>query len=216
MPPLWTVLVVTTFGCLLSLDLLGTFAINPCDGAVASSSALALPRRGRGRPKKFSEPSRSVTLTLPESALTALSAIHADISQAIVRLVGRQGGNGRRKAADLIVFGRRAVITIRPTRSLELRAGVQLVPLPDGRALISYDAPTSLAALQLSLADALEDRTLDKEDRAVYESLSDILRDARRSAEVTVNQRHIIVLESRRARSASFPNPDTRKVSGIK
>lgn len=165
-----------------------------------AGAPLSLLRRPRGRPRKFMEPSRTLTLTLPESVLSALAAIHADISTAIVRLVGREGHRTKRKAADLLVFGQRAVITIRPTPSLELRAGVQLVPLPDGRALISLDEPASLSALQLSLSDALEDPEMDAADRAVYENLRNILRDARRSSNVSLQQRQIIVLEARRTR----------------
>ena len=47
-------------------------------------------RRGRGRPRKFAAPSRAVTLTLPESVLSALSHVHEDISKAIVHLMQRR------------------------------------------------------------------------------------------------------------------------------
>ena len=180
----------------------------------AAGPALTLFRRSRGRPRKFSEPSRTVTLTLPESVLETLATLHADVSQAIVRLTRRSTPRLQRKAADLLVFGQRAVITIRPTPSLELRAGVQLVPLPDGRALISFEEPTSLAALQLSLSDALEDPRMKAADRAVYENLLDILREARRSEDVSLEQRHIIVIEARPTRRANGKN-SSRKVSKI-
>lgn len=100
-----------------------------------------------------------------------------------------------RKAADLLVFGRRAVITVRPTPSLE-QAGVQLVPLPDGRALIAFDDATSLSALQLSMADALDDGSLSTEEKAVYEKMSEILREARQSGDISLEARQIIVLEA--------------------
>lgn len=99
-----------------------------------------------------------------------------------------------RKAADLLVFGRRAVITVRPTPSLE-QAGVQLVPLPDGRALIAFDDATSLSALQLSMA-ALDDGSLSTEEKAVYETMSEILREARQSGDISLEARQIIVLEA--------------------
>lgn len=180
----------------------------------AAGPALTLFRRTRGRPRKFSEPSRTITLTLPESVLEMLAGLHTDVSQAIVRLARRSAPRLQRKAADLLVFGQRAVITIRPTPSLELRAGVQLVPLPDGRALISFEEPTSLAALQLSLSDALEDPRMKAADRAVYENLLDILREARRSQDVRLEQRHIIVIEARPTRRTNGKN-SSRKVSKI-
>jgi hypothetical protein len=183
--------------------------------ASAAAPALALLRRPRGRPRKYAEPSRTLTLTLPESVLSLLSAIHEDVSQAIVRLTRGRKASGTRKAADLLVFGERAVITIRPTPSLELRAGVQLVPLPDGRALIALESPESLAALQLSINDALDDGNMSRRDRAVYENLRDILREARLSNEVTLQHRHIIVLEARRPSRGNGKSTTNRKVSRI-
>ena len=182
----------------------------------AGTPALALLRRRRGRPRKFAEASRTVTVTLPESVIAALSAIHHDLSQAIVGLTKRPAARSDRQGADLLVFGRRAVITIRPTPSLEWRAGVQLVPIPDGRALISFHDPTSLSALQLSIADALEDPKMTARDRVVYENLSEILREARRSDDVTLEQRHIIVLESTRgSRTNGKPTARKPKVKSI-
>src|SRR5689334_778879 len=92
----------------------------------------------RGRPPKFGAPSRAVTLTLPEEVLAVLRSIDADLSRAIVRLA--QPALARRPRdrppAELIRFGRRAVIVVTPTRSLEERTGIFLVPLTDGRALM--------------------------------------------------------------------------------
>ena len=191
------------WACALVLGVIAPVELLPWSSDVsgelaAGGPALTLTRR-RGRPRKFDGPSRTVTLTLPESVISTLSSIHRDLGRAIVGLTERRADRKARRAAELMVFGERAVITIRPTPSLELRAGVQLVPLPDGRALISFKDPTSLSALQLSIADALEDSSLSCEDRNVYEHLSKILRDARRSDRVSVEQRHIIVLESTRA-----------------
>ena len=153
-------------------------------------------RRGRGRPRKFAAPSRAVTLTLPEWALSALSQIHTDISQAVVQLTQRRSRQKTRPLAELAVFGRHAVITVRPTPSLENHADVRLVPLPDGRALMTFDQPTSIAELELRLHDALEDAALSHTDRQVFEEVVGILKDARRSRDITLHRRNIIVLES--------------------
>ena len=61
----------------------------PADGV---SGVTTLLRRGRGRPRKFAAPSRAVTLTLPESVLTALASVHEDISKAVVQLTQRRLG----------------------------------------------------------------------------------------------------------------------------
>jgi len=154
------------------------------------------PLRRRGRPRKFAVPSRAVTLTLPEDTLAGLAAIDRDVSHAIVRLcANHRPPDAHRAPAELATYGRRAVITIRPTPSLERRVGLDLVPLSDGRALISFDQPQSIAELELTLNDVLEDRTLDPDERQVFESIRSILREARRSSDVRLLRRSIIVLE---------------------
>jgi hypothetical protein len=154
------------------------------------------PPRARGRPRKFAGPSRAVTLTLPEETLAQLSTVHDDVSHAIVRLAGSQRpAKTHRAPAELATYGRRAVIIIRPTPSLERRVGIDLVPLPDGRALISFDQPTTIPELELTLSDALEDASLTAAERQVFESIRAILNEARRSSRVTLLRRSIIVLE---------------------
>lgn len=162
--------------------------------------AQAAPMRPRrGRPRKFAGPSRAVTLTLPESTISTLSAVDADLGRAIVRLTQKQSPRRMHKAAELATFGRHAVIVVRPTPTLKQRTGVDLVPLPDGRALISFDRPTTIEGLELTIADALEDPRLDRADRAVFEGIGDILRSARRSRDVAMLQKSIIVLRTVRA-----------------
>ena len=152
----------------------------------------------RGRPRKFSSPSRAVTLTLPIPVLEALCAIDSDLSRAVVRVTQPELARQPHPPAELVVFGRRAVIVVNPTRTLEERTGIDLVPLPDGRALISFDSPGTIAALELRIEDAIEDRRLSREDQAIFEAIASILKTARRSDDVVLVQRNIIVLEARR------------------
>lgn len=175
----------------------GLAAFKLCSAVLPVGATL---RRRRGRPRKFAAPSKAVTLTLPESVLQMLSTIDPDPSLAIVQLTKRRAPAQARPAAELSVFGRRAVITIRPTRSLEQQIGLDLVPLPDGRALITFDQPTTVAELELTLYDALQDPSLTSDDRIVFEGIARILTDARRSDDVTLLSRSIIVLESARSR----------------
>src|SRR5687767_4707682 len=69
-------------------------------------------RRRRGRPRKFSAPSRAVTLTLPETVLETLLGIDPDPSRAVVQLARRRGNQGERAVAALAAFGARAVISV--------------------------------------------------------------------------------------------------------
>ena len=157
-----------------------------------------LPAPRRGRPRKFSGPSRAVTLTLPVSVIDALSAIDPDLSRAVVQVAQPELSRRRRAPAELAVFGRHSVIVITPSRTLERRMGVELVPLPDGRALISFDRSTTPASLELRINDALEDAGLPNRDREIFKAIADILRKARRSADVVLKQPNIIMLEARR------------------
>src|SRR5512136_682856 len=105
----------------------------------------------RGRPRKFLGKSRAVTLTLPEDVIAALTALDHDLSRAVVRVAQPEMRKRPHPPAELAIFGRRAVIVVNPTRTLEERTGMTLVPLSDGRALISFDESTTVDRLELTI-----------------------------------------------------------------
>lgn len=178
-----------------------------------TSTVLAVARR-RGRPRKFGTPSRAVTLTLPEHIIDALAGLDRDLSRAVVRLTQPEIAKRPHAPAELASFGQQAVIVVTPTRTLEQRTGVNLVPLPDGRALLSFDRALTPAKFELMIDDALEDKRLSRGDREIFTAIADLLREARRSKTVTLLQRQIIVIESRRrrrpARVPSQPNQENQ------
>jgi hypothetical protein len=157
----------------------------------------------RGRPRKFNAPSRAVTLTLPEQVLGTLSAVDQDMSRAIVRLTHREASRRPHPPAELVRFGRRAVIVVSPTRTLEERTGVFLVPIPDGRALMSFDDSMTVATLELKVRDALDDKKLSVGDRRIFQSVHEVLKAARTGGAVAMHERKIIVLESRSRRNTN-------------
>jgi len=166
---------------------------------VPNPTLVATPAPRRGRPRKFVAPSRPVTLTLPEHVIDAIAAIDADLSRAIVRLAQSALAGQAHAPAELATFGRHSVIVVNPSRTLEKRTGIELVHLPDGRALISFAQSTTIADLELLIEDALDDRTLPRDDRAIFDGIGAILKSARRSEKVVLLQRNIIVLETRRS-----------------
>ncbi len=166
-----------------------------------ASVVTGLTRR-RGRPRKFLAPSRAITLTLPEHVIDALSAVDADLSRAVVRLTQPELAKRPHAPAELARYGQRAVIVVNPTRTLEQRTGITLVPLPDGRALISFERPRTIADLELTISDSIADSRLSRDDQATFQAIEEILRAARRAKDITVHQRSIIVLESRRRSGA--------------
>ena len=180
--------------------------------AIGATGTLAAPRRGR--PRKFTEPSRAVTLTLPVTVIDALAAIDPDISRAVVRIAQPQLTRRRQLPAELASFGRHSVIVVTPSRTLARRMGVELVPLPDGRALISFERSTTPASLELRINDALDDAALPASDREILGAIAGILREARRSANVVLKQPNIIMLETAprpRARPAALEPRRSRR-----
>src|SRR6185369_7933279 len=109
------------------------------------------------------------------------ASIDEDLGRAIVRLAQPAVGAARHKPAELATFGRHSVIVVNPSRTLERRTGIELLHLPDGRALISLDQTGTVPALELLIKDALEDRDLPRADRGIFEAIGGILKTARRS-----------------------------------
>ena len=157
----------------------------------------------RGRPRKFTAPARPVTITLPDHVLDALSTLDPDLGRAIVRLAQPVLGERRHPPAELATFGRHSVIVVSPSRTLEKRTGIELIHLPDGRALISFDRSKTIPGLELVIADALDDASLPPKDREIFEAVAGILKSARRSDNIELLQRHVIVLETRRGAAPS-------------
>jgi hypothetical protein len=128
----------------------------------------------------------------------------------VVRLAQPALASQPHPPAELTEFGGSAVIVVHPSRTLEKRTGVNLIPLSDGRALISFDEEMTPARLELRIQDALEDPDLLPAERALFESIASILKSARRSRTIAVRQRHVLVLESSRAERRRRPrHPST-------
>lgn len=170
--------------------------------------AIRLARPGPGRPQKFGRPARAITLTLPEDVLTALTRLDDDVSRAIVRIAQPLAADVVPHApAELSKHGDTAVIVIRQVAALERIPGVTLVPMPDGRALISLDDSMTTYEFELKLHDVLDDKDVDRADRSVMTSILDILKSARQSRSVALHQRRIIVLQSTRRRRGAGRSP---------
>jgi hypothetical protein len=160
-----------------------------------------------GRPRKYGRPARAVTVTLPEDTLARLATIHADVGSAIVNVVERTalGRTQPIAAAEIAQYGNHAVIIVSPSRALKRLRGVQLVPIGDGRALISLAPSMSISALELQVRDALEGKDVQDRERQTLQSIADILRRGRASRGLTFEARTIIVLASKDARILSSP-----------
>jgi hypothetical protein len=160
-------------------------------------------RARRGRPRKFQEPSKAITLTLPHAVLAALRRVDPDPSRAVVSLAQpelKKNAKANDNTAEIARFGRSAIILVNPRRALEKHTGISLVPLPGGRALISFDQSMTVANLELALREAIEERKLGAEDARYFRHIATLLKSARLAHDVKVEQRQIIVLHTHRKR----------------
>jgi hypothetical protein len=141
-------------------------------------------------------------MTLPEDVIDRLAAIDNDLGRAIVRLVEDQPRRRRAqlRTAELVPYGAHAVIIVTPVRALSRLAGVELIPVGNGRALISLETPHAIPKLELDIRDALERGEVGARERRTLEEIADILRAARLSRATAVEERTVIVLQAKRAR----------------
>lgn len=156
----------------------------------------------RGRPQKFSRPSRQITLTLPDDVISRLADVDADLGRAIVRLAMAARPARDPTGVELATFGSRAVIVVTPTKILSQLSGVELVPLADGRALIALEDGTTESHIELAIGDLL-DGELPAADVSMLQSLLALLRDARRHRTLTL--RRIMVLQGTKRRHGKRP-----------
>jgi hypothetical protein len=158
-------------------------------------------RFGRGRPQKYGRAARAVTVRLPEDVLERLESLDEDIGRAIVQLVEGQWTAQRRRSdrpAAIASYGNRGVILVKPARVLKRLPGVELVPVGSGRALISLDRPLLIPNLELAVRDSIEGTDITTLERQALKAIAEILRQARSSRTMSVKERTIIVLESKR------------------
>jgi hypothetical protein len=163
---------------------------------------MELPVRGRGRPRKFNRPARAVTVTLPEDVIARLQTATGDLGRSIVTLVERQprAQGAARESASVSRYGSHGVIVVPPFKVLQRLPGVELVPIGDGRALISLTPGLSVPQFELTLRDALDRARRGTAEWQALHTVAGLLRESRLSGALTVKPRTIMVLETKRPR----------------
>ena len=156
-----------------------------------------------GRPPKYDEPSRPITLTLPESTLEALSQIDEDRVRAIVKLAsavgGRAGGNKPLVEVVNMVPGA-GLLVIGPSKALRRIPFLHLVEVAPARYLLAMNPGNDFRALELALQDVLEDVPAgDDRERRLIGELLDRIRMLRRADLVSMAE---ILFVRKRAKSS--------------
>lgn len=147
-----------------------------------------LPQR-TGRPPKFEEPSRPVTVTLPESTLQHLRAIDQDRGRAIVKLAGEtiSKRKGSPAQVEIVDVGQGSgIIIVGPSAELKRIAFLDLVEVASGRYLLVLGTGHDFKELELALSDILEGgRAIPISERNLLKDLMDVLNSLRRGDRVS-------------------------------
>lgn len=142
-------------------------------------------RHPGGRPRKFSEPSHPVTVTLPERTLKNLYAIDKDRARAIARVTDMAIPD-EVPPAKLVEVARVApgigMLVVPPSRLLRSIRLIRLVEVAPSRFLITVPTGTAPSELEVALHDALEDTPMNElRERGIVTELLKQMRHIRKS-----------------------------------
>ena len=139
-----------------------------------------------GRPAKFNEPRRPVTMTLPNRILDLLADINQDRAKAIATLVEQSmlpGGDPVEPVRELPVNDTKSLLTVADCPALRAIPWLSLIEISPGRHLVSVEPGTSIEKLELAIVDLLESTSDPRESRILQEFLR-CLREPRRTQRV--------------------------------
>ena len=151
-----------------------------------------------GRPSKFNEPSRPVTLTLPDRILERLADIDTDRARAIVKAVDAVLGGGAPDAcvvSELRVNGEEALLTVADSQLLRSIPWLTMIEIAPGRHLLSLKDQASIEKLEVTLGDILDAHPQAKPaERRTLQRLLECLRTPRRNRAIRTED--ILVVQS--------------------
>lgn len=147
------------------------------------------PSKG-GRPLKFHEKSRAVTLTLPERILDLLQTIDADRARAVVKVteatVSENHGYVGSGAELVEVLPGLGMIVLGPCRSLTRIKWLNLAEVAAGRSILVLKSGAPVERLEIEVLEIMENLPAEAErDRPVLQRLKTILSSLRREERVS-------------------------------
>ncbi len=141
-----------------------------------------------GRPPKYSEARRPITVTLPERILRNLQSINPDRSRAIVRCVetAMEKGDPPFKLVELIeVSPGKALLVIGPSSCLRQIEWLHLVEIAPFRYLLVLPSGTAVEVLEVTIQDLLRNFELDSSESVLLTELLGIIGHQRRSKSIS-------------------------------
>lgn len=139
-----------------------------------------------GRPPKFREPRRPVTMTLPERVLDQLAAIDPDRARAVVKVTEAVTGIDPQhfKPVELVeMVPGKSLIVVGPSTTLREIPWIKLIEIAPARYLLTIPPGTSIEVLEVALRDLLHHPELPKNERenAVLQEMLNLLGHQRRA-----------------------------------
>jgi hypothetical protein len=145
-----------------------------------------------GRPAKFNEPSRPVTMTLPDRILDRLAEIGDDRAKAVVKVVEAALGEGTKPplvVKELPVSKNEALLVVAWSRLLASIPWLTFIEIAPGRHLISLCEGASIEKLEVALEDLLDGgQASDETERNILQTLLGRIRTPRRHRAVRTEQ----------------------------
>ncbi len=143
-----------------------------------------------GRPRKFAEPSRPITVTLPQSILQALEAVNTDRAKAIVKCVEAataplNPSNGKSITITEVSPGV-GLIVMGPCATLRKIPWLRMSEIAPLRYILSVQSGVSVESLEIALSDVLETLSpREQHERETIRELRDFVQSIRRGQRVT-------------------------------
>lgn len=152
-----------------------------------------------GRPPKFREPRRPVTMTLPERILDQLAEIDPDRTCAVVKVTEAVAGvgKGKFKPVELVEMAPgKSLIVVGPSKVLRKIAWLKLIEIARARYLVTVPSGTPIEAVEVALRDLFHNPELQKNERekAVLNELLNLIGHHRRSQHLSKEE--ILVIDT--------------------
>lgn len=164
-------------------------------------------KRDAGRPRKFAEPSRPITVTLPTRVLRMLQELSPDRARAIARATETAVGAAKEREPMRVEVVEVApgigLIIVGPSESLHRIPWLRLAEIAPGRYILTIVPGTAIEIVEVAISDILEDREdMGQSERAMITEILKWIRSLRRAQNITKAE---LLLVSTRGRRGSRP-----------
>jgi hypothetical protein len=155
---------------------------------VSAEALHEVKKKAGGRPPKYSEARRPITVTLPERILQDLHSINHDRSRAIVKCVETVMAKGDHpfKPVELIeLTPGKALIVVGPSSSLQQIEWLRLVEIAPLRYLLVIPSGTAVEVLEVTIQDLLTNLDPNSSESVLLKELLDVISQQRRGRSIS-------------------------------